>query len=341
VKKLRRRERSAKRGARRVGVGAPDWTLTGLAGLAAVDELIGRLGIVEVLGRGIGPIKQRDRGLSGGQLLVGMASAQLVGQDCLDGMDRVRADGGSALLTQAPVAPSRTAARLAGRFGPAQLTGIETALSEVYTRWLRAVPAQVRAPLVLRDPTIDLDASDIEVYGKTKQGVGWNYAGVRSGRVHLASWAQAELPLAADLIAGNTDVRPDAGGLLARALALMPTQVCGRPRVRADAGYFDATLARCPEANRPGSQQATQPLNELWRRIDPTTERRIPVRAPTDRWRARRCHGAAGTAHGVSMKDPQETQLVRIRAGRCWGRIVLWAGCAGRGLVRRSRRVRR
>jgi len=97
--------------------------------------------------------------------------------------------------------------------------------------------------LVLRDPTIDLDASDIEVYGKTKQGVGWNYTGVRSGRVHLASWAQAELPLAADLIAGNTYVRPDAGGLLAQALASMPTQVCGRPRVRADAGYFDATLA--------------------------------------------------------------------------------------------------
>jgi len=93
---------------------------------------------------------------------------------------------------------------------------------------------------VLRDPTIDLDASDIEVYGKTKQGVGWNYAGVRS-RAHLASWAQAELPLAADLIAGNDDVRPHAAGLLARALASLPTQVCGRPRVRADAGYFDAT----------------------------------------------------------------------------------------------------
>jgi hypothetical protein len=30
--------------------------------------------------------------------------------------------------------------------------------------------------------------------------------------VHLASWAQAELPLAADLIAGNTDVRPDGDG---------------------------------------------------------------------------------------------------------------------------------
>ncbi len=243
MSKLRRNQRSAKRCARRVRIGQPDRTLTGLAGLAAVDELIARLGIVEVLGRGIGPIKQRGRGLSGGQLLMGMASAQLAGQDCLAGMDRVRADAGSALLTEAPVAPSRTAARLAGRFGPAQLAGIETALSEVYTRWLKVVPAQVRAPLVLRDPTIDLVASDIEVYGPTKQGVGWNYAGVRSGRVHLASWAQAELPLAADLLAGNDDVRPRAGDLLARALTSLPAQVCGRPRVRADAGYFDATLA--------------------------------------------------------------------------------------------------
>jgi len=185
VRKLRRRERSAKRGARRVGVGAPDWTLTGMAGLAAVDELIGRLGIVEVLGRGIGPIKQRDRGLSGGQLLVGMATAQLVGQDCLDGMDRVRTDAAARCWSKRQwrrVGPPRGS----GRFGPAQLTGIETALSEVYTRWLQAVPAQVRAPLVLRDPTIDLDGSDIEVYGPTKQGVGWNYAGVRCGRVHLA-----------------------------------------------------------------------------------------------------------------------------------------------------------
>lgn len=101
----------------------------------------------------------------------------------------------------------------------------------------------MRAPLVLRDPTIDLDSSDIEVHGKTKRGVGWNYARVRSGRLHLASWAQAELPLAADLIAGNEDVRPDAAGLLARALAALPGQVCGPPRVRADAGYFDAALA--------------------------------------------------------------------------------------------------
>jgi hypothetical protein len=66
---------------------------------------------------------------------------------------------------------------------------------------------------------------------------------VRSGRVHLASWARAELPLAVDLMPGNDDVRPQASDLLRRALALLPARVCGRPRVRADAGYFDAALA--------------------------------------------------------------------------------------------------
>ena len=243
MSKLRDKKRSAKRYARRVRIGAPDGSLTGRAGLAAVDEFTSRLKVVAELDAGIGPIKQRSRGLSGGQLLMGMATTQLVGQDCLAGMDRVRADAGSALLTEAPVAPSRTAGRLAGRFGAVQLAGIETALAKIYTRWLGWVPAAVRAPLVLRHPTIDLDASDIEVYGKTKQGIGWNYAGVWSGRVHLASWAQAELPLAADLMAGNDDVRPRAGELLRRALAVLPAQVCGRPLVRADAGYFDAALA--------------------------------------------------------------------------------------------------
>jgi len=217
--------------------------LTGLAGLAAVDELVLRLRMVAAFDAGIGPIKQRERGLTAGQLLVGMASAQLVGQDCLAGLDRVRDDTGSALLEQAPVAPSTTAGRLAGTFGPDRLAGIEAGLAAVYRRWLMLVPGAVRAPLVLRDPTIDLDSSDIEVYGRAKESVGWNYAGVRCGRVHLASWAQAELPLAMELMAGNDDVRPHAAELLRRALKVLPAQVCGRPRVRADAGYFDAALA--------------------------------------------------------------------------------------------------
>ncbi len=234
VATIRGGKRSAKRAKRRAGrsrpvvrVGRPDASLTGLAGLVCVDELAGRLGIVTELDLAVGPVKDRDRGQTAGQLLVGMAAGLLAGQDCLTGLDRVRADVGSALLVQAPVPASTTAGGLARRFTPAALAGIEAGLAKVYQRWLGLVPAAVRGPLVLRNPTIDCDATDIEVYGSNKDRVGWNYAGVKCGRVHLASWAQAELPLAMDLLAGNDDVRPDAPQLLARALAVLPPQVCG------------------------------------------------------------------------------------------------------------------
>ncbi len=227
-----------------VRIGKPDASLTGLAGLGVMDELVGALGVVDELDRAVGPIKQRERGLTGGQLLVGLATGQLCGQDSLTGLDRVRADAASVLLEHAPVPASTTAAQLAARFGPQQLAGIETGLSAVYSRWLGVLPAQLRGRLVLTNPTIDLDATDIEVFGHRKQRIGWNYAGVKSGRVHLASWAGADLPLAMDLLAGNDDVRPGAPALLRRALAVLPAQVCGRPRVRADAGYFDRALAQ-------------------------------------------------------------------------------------------------
>jgi hypothetical protein len=56
-----------------VEVGAPDESLTPVSGVVAVTELVTRLGLVNALDDAIGPIKQRDRGLSGGELLVSLA----------------------------------------------------------------------------------------------------------------------------------------------------------------------------------------------------------------------------------------------------------------------------
>lgn len=75
---------------KRVRIRAPDEKLTGLAGLVIVDELVERLGVVSALDAGIGRIKARDRGASAGQLLVGMATAQLTGAASLSGLDTVR-----------------------------------------------------------------------------------------------------------------------------------------------------------------------------------------------------------------------------------------------------------
>ena len=67
--------REIRRLRRRVRVGAPDPSLTPVSGLAAVTELVDRLNMITLLDAAIGPIKTRDRGFTGGELLVGMASA--------------------------------------------------------------------------------------------------------------------------------------------------------------------------------------------------------------------------------------------------------------------------
>jgi hypothetical protein len=45
----------------------------------------------------------------------------------------------------------------------------------------------------------DLDATDVEVYGRKKRGVAYNHQGQRVGRPHVATWAETEITLAADL----------------------------------------------------------------------------------------------------------------------------------------------
>ena len=77
---------------RGVRVGAPDPSLTPVSGMAAVTELVDRLGMIRLLDAAIGPIKARGRGFTGGELLVGLAAAQLAGEDFLVGLDRRRAD---------------------------------------------------------------------------------------------------------------------------------------------------------------------------------------------------------------------------------------------------------
>ena len=56
--------------------------------MAAVSELCDRLGVTTALDAAVGPIKQRDRGCSAGQLLTGIAAGQLAGEDFLAGLDR-------------------------------------------------------------------------------------------------------------------------------------------------------------------------------------------------------------------------------------------------------------
>ncbi len=247
--KIRRSRGPRKRARRMVRFGAPDASLTGSAGVLAVGELMDRLGVVEALDTGIGPIKSRARGVTGGELVASLAQCQLLDGKFVNATDRHRADAAAQQLSAVPGLASTTAGGLARRFTPDRVAGIEAGNTTVVARGWSLLGEQRRTAL-LRDPvSIDLDATDVEVYGRRKRGVAYNYQGQRCGRPHLATWAGAGVTLAADLLTGAQDVRAHSSALLTRAVAALPAEVretfgdAHRPVVRADAGYFAAELA--------------------------------------------------------------------------------------------------
>jgi hypothetical protein len=257
---------------RRVRVGAPDPSLTQYSGMAAVTELVDRLAMIRLLDAAIGPIKSRDRGFTAGQVLVGLAYAQLVGEDFLVGLDRYRADAAGQVLAAVPGLSSTTAAGLARRLSDGQWRAVETAVGDVHTAMLALLPAQ-RATALCEQVTIDLDTTDVEVYGRHKRGVAFNHQGQRVGRPHVGTWAETSTVLAADLMAGNEDPRPHAPELLRRALAALPAPSRGgRIRMRADAGYFAGQLARAALFAEVEFAIGAKRIAPLWRILDGVAE---------------------------------------------------------------------
>ena len=253
-------------------IGAPDPSLTPVAGMVAVTELVERLDVIGRLDAAIGPIKQRRRGHTGGQLLVGIAAAQLAGEDFLVGLDRQRADTAGQQLCPVPDLAATTAAGLARRLSAGQWAAVETGLGDVAAAALAMLPAE-RAAALCEQVTIDLDTTDVEVYGRRKRGVAFNHQGQRVGRPHVACWADTATVLAADLLAGNEDPRRDAAALLRRALAALPAAArAGRIRLRADAGYFAGQLARAALFADIEFAIGARRIAPLWRLLDGITE---------------------------------------------------------------------
>ena len=178
--------------------------------------------MIAALDAAVGPVKQRDRGFGAGELLTGIAAAQLAGEDFLTGLDRQRADAAGQQITPVPGLASTTGAGLARRITAAQWTAVERGLAAVTGRMLDLLPAERAAALAGGPVTIDLDTTDVEVYGRKKRGVAYNHQGQRVGLPHVASWAETEIVLAADLGDGTDDPRATGPDLLRRALGSLP-----------------------------------------------------------------------------------------------------------------------
>ena len=136
------------------------------------------------------------------------------------------------------------------------------------------MPAPRAAALAGGPVTIDLDTTDVEVYGRKKRGVACNHQGQRAGRPHVAAWAETEIVLAADLGTGTDDPRASAPDLLRRALAALPERIRagGRVAARVDAGYFAGQVARAAHDERIAFAIGARRIAPLWRLLDGISE---------------------------------------------------------------------
>ena len=101
-------------------------------------------------------------GFEAGELLTGIAAAQLAGEDFLTGLDRQRADAAGQQITPVPGLSSTTAAGLARRVTPAQWQAVEDGLAKVTGPMLALLLRSGRRRLADGPVTIDLDATDVE-----------------------------------------------------------------------------------------------------------------------------------------------------------------------------------
>jgi DDE family transposase len=252
------------------------------------------------------------------------------GEDFLVGLDRQRADAAGQVLAAVPGLSSTTAAGLARKFTDGQWHAVETGIGDIGA----ALPAQ-RAAALCEQVTIDLDTTDVEVYGRQKRGVAYNYQGQRCGRPHVASWAETTTVLGADLMAGDEDPPRHAPELLRRALAALPAAArSGRIRLRADAGYFAGALARAAHFAQVEFAIGAKRIAPLWRLLDGIAE--------TDWTDALDMHGAqVAVAQYTPDWWPAATRLLirRVRLDIAAGQVCADPRARRRRTLRPAQRV--
>jgi hypothetical protein len=154
------------------------------AGIALVATLAGRLGIEGVIGRFVALRRDRPGAANAGRKVMALIFAMLLGADCVDDCEVLRAGRTRRLLGGWLPAPSTLGTFLrAFTFG--HVRQLDRVLGETLTRAWRAGAGPGDGRLV-----VDVDSFIGEVHGYKKQGVGFGYTKQRGYHPMLASRAE-------------------------------------------------------------------------------------------------------------------------------------------------------
>jgi hypothetical protein len=229
----------------RIEVRADDPSLTAHGGLVVIGDLAERLGLLELIDGEIAqerrarPVKTRRRGASPAELVVSLAECQLVGGAFFDHLEDQRADtAGAALRAVAEVPSAPAALQMSKRFRRVHCQRVERAMAAAGDRLDAALDRPVAEPV-----TVDLDATQIPVYGRQKEGAARCRTGEMSYAPHLAFWAQRGRPLTGELVGGNQERLSgrEYARIASRAIGLLPSGH-GPVTFRVDSAYYAIEL---------------------------------------------------------------------------------------------------
>src|ERR1035441_8444604 len=226
------------------------------AGIALVATLAGRLGLEGLIGRCVRLRADRPGAANAGRKVMALIFAMVLGADCIDDCEVLRAGRTRRLLGGWLPAPSTLGTFLrAFTFG--HVRQLDRVLAETLTRAWRAGAGPGDERLV-----IDVDSFVGEAYGYQKQGVGFGYTKRRGYHPMLASRADTGEVLHVRLRKGQAasarGVLRFAEELIARVARAGAT---GEKLFRADSAFWNKKLmARLEQAGWAYSISVRLPL---------------------------------------------------------------------------------
>ena len=260
----------------RILIGEPDPSLVRFGGLVVAGELTraldlqGRIDEQLSLERRARPVKVRRRGASPAQLVLALAECQLVGGSFFSDLEEVRSDEAGARLRIVSEIPSAPAAlQRAKQFRRVHCQRVERALADAGHELDRRLGRERSMELF----TIDLDATQIEVYGRYKQGAARNRQGQLSYAPHIAFWAQTGRALCGELVGGNREklTGQECARIARRAISLLPQghppQGRGPLCLRIDSAYYQIELLNALRAERACFTVSVPRSQAMWKAL--------------------------------------------------------------------------
>jgi hypothetical protein len=214
-------------------------SLSSRSGMVLIKEFIDRLAVAETIDAEI-TFKQRRRGYSESETLLGLIYNLIAGGDCLDDLDVLRGDVGTLqLLSVSKLLAPQTAGDALRKFDIGDIHDLQRANMRLQQK--------VRASQSSDHCTIDVDASVYEQASKGKQGSVKAYNGEIGYHPIFAFWNEESELLFSHLCRGSVHPESKFKWFMRETLKRVPEEA--KRKLRADSAFYSRGVIEFCEEN--------------------------------------------------------------------------------------------